>query len=250
MVCSYQKIWGRQFDSASGHKLKKHIKKRKKLYQFLINTRELLRIIYNVKTRSRFLWNLRDGDNKASLSYPIQQESVVFDIGAYKGSLSKKVYKKFQCQLYLFEPLIEEYEYLKKYFKENSEDVRVFNFGLLDKDEEIYFSDIFGASSIFERPEGNLSIKVKMKSFKSFMEENSIECIDLMYMNIEGSEYKLLNEIIDTGYIKNVNFLQIQFHSFVDDSTELRRLIRKQLRKTHKCIFNYPFLWESWQKKI
>ena len=97
-----------------GHKLKKHIKKRKKLYQFLINTRELLRIIYNVKTRSRFLWNLRDGDNKASLSYPIQKESVVFDIGAYKGSLSKKVYKKFQCQLYLFEPLIEEYEYLKK----------------------------------------------------------------------------------------------------------------------------------------
>ena len=70
-----------------------------------------------------------------------------------------------------------------------------------------------------------------------------------MYMNIEGSEYKLLNEIIDSGYIKNINYLQVQFHSFVNDSKELRRLIRKQLRKTHKCIFNYPFLWESWQKK-
>ena len=69
-----------------------------------------------------------------------------------------------------------------------------------------------------------------------------------MYMNIEGSEYKLLNEIIDSGYIENINFLQIQFHSFVNDSKELRRLIREQLSKTHKCIFNYPFLWESWQK--
>ena len=241
---------GWQFDCATDHHMKKYIKKRKKLHQFLLNLRELLRIFYNIKTRSRFLWNLRDGDNKASLNYPIEQESVVFDIGAYRGSLSKKVYKKFQCQLYLFEPLIEDYEYLKEYFKDNREDVKVFNFGLLDKDEEMYFSDIFGASSIFERPEGNLSIKVKMKSFKSFIEENSIEFIDLMYMNIEGSEYKLLNEIIDTGYIENINFLQIQFHTFVDDSTELRRLIREKLRKTHKCIFNYPFLWESWQKKI
>ena len=84
-----------------------------------------------------------------------------------------------------------------------------------------------------------------MKSFKSFVKENSIESIDLMYMNIEGSEYKLLNEIINTGYIENINFLQIQFHSFVNDSKELRRLIRERLRKTHKCIFNYPFLWES-----
>ena len=191
----------------------------------------------------------RDGDNKASLNYPIKQDSVVFDIGAYKGSLSKKVFKKFQCQLYLFEPLKEEYEYLKKYFQNKSEDVKVFNFGLLDNDDEIYFSDIFGASSIYERPEGNLTIKVKMKSFKSFVEENSIDSIDLIYMNIEGSEYKLLSEIINTGYIENINFLQIQFHTFINESKELRRTLRKKLRRTHRCIFNYPFLWEAWEKK-
>ena len=70
--------------------LKKLVKKNKNLYKFLSDSREVLRIIYNTKTRSRFLWNLRSGDNKLSLDYPLSKDSVVFDIGAYEGNFTKK----------------------------------------------------------------------------------------------------------------------------------------------------------------
>ena len=48
-------------------KIKKSIKNNLFLYNLLINFRDKLRIIYNQKRRSRFFWNLRDGDNKRFL---------------------------------------------------------------------------------------------------------------------------------------------------------------------------------------
>ena len=75
--------------------MKNFLKKRKKLYRFLLNIREKLRIIYNTKTRSRFFWNLRRGDNTLSLDYPLNENSIVFDVGAYKGIFTEKVYNFF-----------------------------------------------------------------------------------------------------------------------------------------------------------
>tara|TARA_B100001996_G_scaffold381255_1_gene370318 strand:+ start:371 stop:1072 length:702 start_codon:yes stop_codon:yes gene_type:complete len=227
--------------------MKKFIKKNKFAYKLFLVTREKLRIVYNVKTRSRFFWNLNNGDNSLSLDYPLDSKSVVFDIGAYEGNFTKKIYKKFKCNIYAFEPLEKYSEKLKKTFQ-NDLNVRIYNFGLLDEDKVIKLSNIDGASSIFSRPEGELNISVTMKSFVKFIEENSINKIDFLYMNIEGSEYKLLSQIIESGFISNINHLQVQFHNFVEGSKKLRKEIRKELRKTHKCKFNYPFIWERWDK--
>ncbi len=227
--------------------MKKLIKKFPLLYKFLLNNREKIRILYNTKTRSRFFWNLNNGDNKLSLDYYLNSESIVFDVGAYEGNFTKKIHKKFNCNIYAFEPLEKYSEMLKEFFQEDL-NVRIYNFGLLDEDKMIKLSNIDGASSIFSRPEGELNTSVAMKSFINFIEENSINKIDLLYMNIEGSEYKLLDQIIESGFIKKINHLQIQFHNFVEDSSNLRKNLRKKLRKTHKCKFNYPFIWERWDK--
>ena len=152
--------------------------------------------------------------------------------------------------MYAFEPLVSNFEILSTELNQDLNKAKIFNFGLLDFDEEINFSNIEGSSSIYTRPEGNASdVIVKMKSFEKFINENSIESIDLVFMNIEGSEYKLLNQIIDSGYVKSIKYLQIQFHNFVDNAHQLRKEIRKNLKLTHKCIFNYPFIWESWELK-
>ena len=76
------------------------IKKNIKIYKFLIKAREILRIIYNTKTRSRFLWTVRKGDEKISLNYPLDENSVVFDIGAYEGNFTKKIIEKYEsCEV-------------------------------------------------------------------------------------------------------------------------------------------------------
>lgn len=229
--------------------MKNFLKQFKVLYKIFLNIRQILRVVYNTKTRSRFFWNLRDGDNLLSLNYPLNKNSLVFDVGAYKGVFTKKIFKKFKCKVYAFEPLKIYYEELSNYFENNKDDVKIFNFGLLDEDTVLNFSNIDGASSIYPRAEGKLSSRVQMKSFINFVNENHIKKIDLVYMNIEGSEYQLMNQIIETGYISNINFIQIQFHNFVINSKENRKYIRKKLSETHKCIFNFPFVWESWKLK-
>ena len=227
---------------------KKYIKKRKKTYKLFLKLREKFRILYNTKTRSRFFWNLRRGDNKLSLNYPLNKNSIVFDVGAYKGTFTERIYNAYQCNVYAFEPLENYYNFLsQKYIYEKK--IRFYNFGLLDTDSTEKLSNIDGASSIYNRDEGKLELTVKMKSFNNFVIENSIKKIDLLYMNIEGSEYRLLNEIIKSGYIKNIQHLQVQFHNFVDDSKKMRKQIHKELKKTHKCIFNFPFMWERWDIK-
>tara|TARA_B100001029_G_scaffold179889_1_gene192193 strand:+ start:14921 stop:15607 length:687 start_codon:yes stop_codon:yes gene_type:complete len=228
--------------------MKNYIKNYKQLYKFLLNIREILRILYNTKTRSRFFWTIRNGDNTLSLDYPLDENSVIFDVGAYEGNFTKKINQKFNCNIHCFEPLTKYYNFLVEEFKEFPK-VRLYNFGLLDQDKEIKISNIDGSSSIYQRPEGDVKTIVNMKSFESFVKENNITHIDFLYMNIEGSEYKVLNQILDTGLINDINYMQIQFHNFVKDSKKMRRLIRYKLRKTHKCVFNFPFIWERWDRK-
>ena len=210
--------------------MKNIIKKNKKLHKFLLDTREILRIFYNTKTRSRFFWTLRNGDNTLSLNYKLNQESIVFDVGAYIGVFTEKIYNKHQCTVHAFEPLEEYCKILNKKF-ENKPKIIINNFGLLDRNEQVRLSNIGGASSVFSRKEGAVNTYVEMKSFAYYIEKESINKIDLLYINIEGSEYELLKEIIENGDIKKIKHLQIQFHNFVDGAKLLRKEIVSSLKK-------------------
>lgn len=73
--------------------------------------------------------------------------------------------------------------------------------------------------------------------------------IDLVKIDIEGGEYDVLPQLIETGLISRIRFLQIQFHRFVDGAVQKRENLREHLRKTHTESWCYPFIWESWEAK-
>jgi len=102
---------------------------------------------------------------------------------------------------------------------------------------------------LFDRKEGGANTKIFVKAFSTFVREEDLEVIDLVKMNIEGSEYELLDEIIDSGCIGKIKHLQIQFHNFVEDAPRKRKEIRNKLKMTHVNKFNYPFIWERWDIK-
>ena len=130
--------------------MKKIIKKFPAFHKSLLNGREKLRILYNTKTRSRFLWYLKDGDNTLSLDYPLTEDSIIFDVGAYKGVFTSKINKKYKSKIYAFEPLDNYYNFLVEKFKDDKNDIRTANIRCNKKVLSVMSGKLDAAPIIFE----------------------------------------------------------------------------------------------------
>lgn len=219
-----------------------------KIYNLLINIRDILRIFYNQKRRSRFIWYLLGGDNRFLSNYDFDNNALLFDIGAYLGDYTYTLNNKFKCNIYAFEPIKEYFSLIENRFSKNK-NIRLFNIGFTDSDGKDYISKTEGHSSLVLREEGHPDTLVEIRSISSFLKEEKISNVSLMHINIEGSEYKFFDDLISTGLINQIDHLEIQFHNFVPNAKNLRKEVRKRLAETHSCKFSFPFVWERWDKK-
>lgn len=197
-------------------------------------------------------WFADGGDINIRLNYDLNKDSVVFDLGGYRGWFAENIYNKFKCNVYVFEPCKSFSNIIEQNFKDISK-VRVFDYGIYDQTSEVKFNTVEDGSSIADLSgvnlnDDNLDI-VKVKSFKDVVEDLNVDHIDLLKMNVEGAEYSILNNIFENGYTAKIKNFQIQFHDVVPNSHQLLIKIREELSKTHKQDWNYEWVWESWSLK-
>ena len=228
--------------------------KYKYLNKLIKNINQKLQYLYiRLFIRDKFksqvaLWYAENSEKSKRLEYPkLNQESIVFDLGGYLGDFAFDINQKYSCKVYLFEPHPEFFEKCCLRFK-NNEDIHVFNYGIGDKDGMLFLSDRLDGSS-FENPNhvNKKSIKCEIRDFLTVIEDLDIQKIDLMKINIEGDEYKLLNHISKNEKITLTDQYQIQFHNFVEDAENKREKIISELEKTHRRTWCYEFVWENWE---
>jgi len=214
-----------------------------KILNIYYKFRFYIRAIYIPETRAHLKWKLISGDKRMHKNYSLNSESIFFDLGGFNGSFSEKIIKEFNCYCYIFEPHPKYFDILNKKFNSN-EKVKIFNFGLLDKNKNIYLSDDSASSRLISSDQG---INVNVRDVSEVIDELEIENIDLLKSNIEGAEYDLLNRLIDTHKIKKIKSLQIQYHKDHTENAEfLRAEINKKLNNSHVNIWSYYFVWERW----
>jgi FkbM family methyltransferase len=190
-------------------------------------------------------WFRDGGDDSLRVNYPLNENSVVFDLGGYHGSWTQKIYDRYQCHIHVFEPIPELYNNLVDYFR-NKEKIKIYDFGISDQDKLIEIALLNDGSSFYVDSENKVIVKVV--SFVKFLKEKNIENVDLIKINIEGDEFPVLKSLIDNGCINIFKNIQVQFHQFIPDSINLRNWIREKLKLTHKITYNYEFVWENWEK--
>lgn len=190
-------------------------------------------------------WFRDKGDTTLRLDYPLNHNSFVVDLGGYKGDFAFEINKRYGCHVEVYEPVKTFCAQCVQRFVGNPK-VVCHNYGLSDAPGQVYISNEDNGSSIVRRKTPTDELIV-VKSFREEFERLGISTIDLLKMNVEGSEFLLLPHIFETDLIRRIKYLQIQFHTFFPDAVKLRESIRSRLAMTHVEEWNYPFAYESWR---
>jgi FkbM family methyltransferase len=192
-------------------------------------------------------WFLDQGDQTLRLNYPLLPSSIVFDLGGYAGQWAADIYCRYNAQIYIFEPVKHFSDNIQLRFKYNDK-IKIFEFGLSSHDHTETLHINGERSSAFSSAQTSEQI-IHLKRASDFLQENHLSQIDLMKINIEGGEYALLEHLIETNWIKNIKNIQIQFHDFVPHAEKRMKTIQDHLTKTHSLTYQYPWVWENWERK-
>jgi FkbM family methyltransferase len=192
-------------------------------------------------------WFAAKGDETLRLNYDLNEKSIVFDVGGYKGEFAGDIFCKYNATIYVFEPIQSFFQIIKNKFV-NNQKVKIYNYGLAGKDEVMQISMSDNSSSVFLKTEDSETIQ--LKSIVNFIKENNFQSVDLIKLNIEGGEYELLEALIENNLINIFKNIQVQFHDFLlEDGKERMNRIQENLSKTHQITYQYEFVWENWKLK-
>jgi FkbM family methyltransferase len=188
-------------------------------------------------------WFADKGDQTFRLNYNLSEQSTVFDLGGYEGQWSSDIFSKYQCVIHVFEPVESFAKEITSRFSLNRK-IHVHNFGLAPttSKSQIFLSE--NCSSTVKNC-GEFE-EIHLKNTKDFIDENGIFEIDLVKINIEGSEYELLEYLIEKELISRFKNIQIQFHDFFPEASVRMKNIQRDLSRTHELTWQYPFVWENW----
>lgn len=183
--------------------------------------------------------------------YPLTPDSVVVDLGAFRGAFVMEMATRFKCKVFAFEPCKTFYDKLVPAFRWYPA-VRFFNYGLAASRQNAILHVNGDASSLYtDCPGHEVSTpeKIVLREAREAFDELQLRHIDLLKINIEGAEYDLLDHLLDMKLLDRVRYLQVQFHLHgggMIGAEKRREHIRERLLATHDEQWGFPFIWESW----
>lgn len=185
-------------------------------------------------------------ESRLRFAYPLTRESVVFDVGGYRGNFLREIVTRYDPHVFVFEPVQQFSKQLTRQFLTNPK-VKICEYGLSDVDSVSQMMLANEGSTVYMT--GESQALVRLRDIQAVVSEFGIDRIDLIKINIEGGEYVLLHRMLETGLVSICEDIQVQFHSFYPNSQKLRSDIRRALQETHFLTYDYPFVWENWRKK-
>lgn len=179
--------------------------------------------------------------------YPLTKDSVVLDVGAHKGVFSEAISNRYGCTIHAFEPVAEfrqeAYEKLKSHPNVKLHGIALGDFMACTAQIAVR-GDTSGFYAESAQTQGCHTVTPH-----NFLLTHRIEFVDLLKLNVEGSEYPILEHILDKGLAKRFRNIQVQWHTVVPNYVQRLANITARLGATHELTYHMPFIWENWRLK-
>jgi len=184
-------------------------------------------------------WLRNNGEYTHRINYNLDQESVILDWGGFKGEWAEQIYNKYKCNIHIFEAFEKYALFLQNKFLNNSK-IKIYNFGVGATSRKVDMIEDDLATRVVDDSLGKMFLVSTDDIIDNF------KFIDLLKINIEGLEYEVLDRMIETGDIKKIKNIQVQFHPFTQEYVERYGEVKKKLEQTHSLTYEYEFIWENW----
>ena len=176
----------------------------------------------------------------------LNENSLIVDIGMYTGVWLKDMYCKYRCNCIGIEPVLEYFNKAKDILTDSSK-IKLYNYGVYPGkktiNERMY---IAGEGSFINFNKEHIETpwkKITLKPISSFF-ANIDQHIDVLQINIEGSEYKILPYMVKHDLFKYVNNIQIQFHDIIPQShNNMTKIIDSIKKSGFELLYNYDYFW-------
>jgi FkbM family methyltransferase len=193
------------------------------------------------ETRAAALNIDHDWDRRA-LEWPLTRDSVVVEVGGYKGRWALQIAERYAPRLFVFEPQ----EWAAHVCQEVlGEQATVLPFALGDRYGTFLMSEWETDGCTFVKSSGH---PADMCEISKVFQHYELTHIDLMLMNIEGYEYTLIPHMLDRGILPAR--LMVQFHTFADPTGERERMIKEQLaQQGYRETWTYGAVLTAWERR-
>lgn len=157
-------------------------------------------------------------------------------------SFDLAIIKKFNVEIFAFDPTPKSIDWIRN--KGEIKNFHFYSFGLSNFDGKAKFhlpknpEYVSGSAFLYDGVKSE-AVLVEMKKLSTIMSELKHKSVDILKMDIEGSEFDVIEDILREG----VDFKQlcIEFHSrfFIDGTKKLKNII-KILNKNNYLICAVP----------
>ena len=136
-------------------------------------------------------------------------------------SFSEGIVNNFKAIIYAFDPTPRSEIYVSNHYLSKNNSFHFFNYGLSDGNKKQVFympkiKEFVSCSTHKQNWVGEDSIEVNMHTFDWIINELNIKKVDILKMDIEGSEFDVIEQIFSCGIPIKVICMEIHDYLFTD----------------------------------
>ncbi|NEN22719.1 FkbM family methyltransferase [Cryomorpha ignava] len=172
----------------------------------------------------------------------LNSNSIIYSFGIGKDiSFDKTCMKNHKCKIFAFDPTPKSINFIGKQNLPDS--FTFFSYGITESESGVFNfhlpenpKGVSGSLVESDAVSADNSIEVEMKSFDDIVNELGHKHIDVIKMDIEGSEYTVLEKILNSEV--TIDQMLIEFHDRLFDQENYRsKQIVEKLNNTGYAVF-------------